>query len=236
MSESDEDSIGSIEDAEMESLAGEDTVNKEVINLGEDEEDDDDDDEEEEEEDDDEQNIDFDKKALEINKLMDSKTLLEKDTLPETDSNFKFDMDIDDAEIDAGEDEDDDEDEVPMDKMDFDIKEDYLVNYHPEKLHHNYDEVYQVSKVTRNKNNEIVDDFHKTLSVLTKYEYSKILGYRASQLNSGSKPFIDIDDNIIDSFVIAKMELEQKKLPFIIRRPLPNGSSEYWRIRDLEIL
>ena len=86
------------------------------------------------------------------------------------------------------------------------------------------------------KNNEIIDDFHKTLPVLTKYEYSKILGYRASQLNSGSKPFIDLEDNIIDSFVIAKMELNQKKLPFIIRRPLPNGSSEYWKIQDLEIL
>ena len=32
------------------------------------------------------------------------------------------------------------------------------------------------------------------------------------------------------------MELEQNKIPFIIRRPLPNGSSEYWRVQDLTIL
>jgi hypothetical protein len=30
------------------------------------------------------------------------------------------------------------------------------------------------------------------------------------------------------------MELKQKRIPFIIRRPLPNGGSEYWRVQDLE--
>ena len=45
-----------------------------------------------------------------------------------------------------------------------------------------------------------------------------------------------VDDNIIDGFVIAKMELDEKKLPFIIRRPMPNGSSEYWKLSDLEII
>jgi DNA-directed RNA polymerase I, II, and III subunit RPABC2 len=233
MSESDEDSVASIEDAEMESLAGEDTTNKDdVIN------DDDEDDEDDEDDDDEDEDQDFEKKAQEINKLKDFESQSKKELLLGSDSNFKFDMEDmgDDANDITNEDEDEDDDELPMDKIDFDIKEDYLVNYHPEKLHHNYDEVYNVSKITRNKNNEIIDDFHKTLPVLTKYEYSKILGYRASQLNSGSKPFIDLEDNIIDSFVIAKMELNQKKLPFIIRRPLPNGSSEYWKIQDLEIL
>ena len=115
-------------------------------------------------------------------------------------------------------------------------KEEYLSNYHPEKLYHNYDEVYQLSKVTRNKKNEIVDDLHKTFPILSKYEYSKVLGFRAKQLNCGAKPFIMVDDNIIDGFVIAKMELDEKKLPFIIRRPMPNGSSEYWKLSDLEII
>ena len=34
----------------------------------------------------------------------------------------------------------------------------------------------------------------------------------------------------------SKVEFEQKKIPFIVRRPLPNGGSEYWKLRDLEIL
>ena len=31
-------------------------------------------------------------------------------------------------------------------------------------------------------------------------------------------------------------ELEEKKIPFIIKRPLPNGGCEYWKLADLEIL
>ena len=32
------------------------------------------------------------------------------------------------------------------------------------------------------------------------------------------------------------MELKNKKLPFIIKRPLPGGSCEYWNVKDLELL
>ena len=72
---------------------------------------------------------------------------------------------------------------------------------------------------------------------MTKFEKTKILGERCKQLQSGSEPFIDIDeDGYLDEYLIATRELEAKKIPFIIRRPLPNGGSEYWDIRDLEIL
>ena len=27
-----------------------------------------------------------------------------------------------------------------------------------------------------------------------------------------------------------------KKIPFIIRRPIPNGGTEYWKLQDLELL
>ena len=40
------------------------------------------------------------------------------------------------------------------------------------------------------------------------------------------------DNNIL----IAKKELEKKLLPFIIKRPLPNGECEYWKLKDLEII
>ena len=82
----------------------------------------------------------------------------------------------------------------------------------------------------------IVDDLHRTIPIMTKYEKTRILGPRAKQLNEGSPAFIKIDSTVIDGYLIAVKELEQKKTPFIIRRPLPNGGSEYWRIQDLEIL
>jgi hypothetical protein len=41
---------------------------------------------------------------------------------------------------------------------------------------------------------------------------------------------------VTDVKEIARLELEQKRLPFIIKRPLPNGTFEYWRLMDLLLL
>jgi DNA-directed RNA polymerase I, II, and III subunit RPABC2 len=81
-----------------------------------------------------------------------------------------------------------------------------------------------------------MDDLHKTIPFLTKYEKARVLGQRAKQINSGSKPFIKVPDNVIDGYVIGELELQQKKIPFIIRRPIPGGGSEYWKLSDLEII
>ena len=43
------------------------------------------------------------------------------------------------------------------------------------------------------------------------------------QLNAGGKPFVAVDENVIDGYLIALKEFEDKKLPFIVKRPLPNG-------------
>ena len=32
------------------------------------------------------------------------------------------------------------------------------------------------------------------------------------------------------------MELQEKKLPFIIKRPISNNKFEYWKLEDLEII
>ena len=91
-------------------------------------------------------------------------------------------------------------------------------------------------RVQRNKDNIIVDDLHKTIPMLTKYEKTRILGQRAKQINDGATPFVKIPENVIDGYLIAIRELEEKKIPFIIRRPLPNRGSEYWMVEDLEIV
>ena len=93
-----------------------------------------------------------------------------------------------------------------------------------------------MSKIVRNNSGTIVDPLHKTLPFITKYEKARILGERAKQLNSGAQPFVEVDDNVIDGYLIALKEFEEKKLPFIIKRPLPNGGCEYWKVSDLVIL
>lgn len=136
--------------------------------------------------------------------------------------------------------DDDDEDEEDADgdnylkKFDTEMNSNYIINYHPECALQNYDEIIAMTKVTRDKDGIIVDDLHKTIPYLTKYEKARILGQRAKQINSGATPFVKVPENIIDGYLIAQMELEQKRIPFIIRRPLPNGGSEYWSLKDLE--
>lgn len=139
--------------------------------------------------------------------------------------------------IDDEEDEDEDEDddgELYLQKFDNSINDNYILNFHPECALQNYDEILSMIVVIRDKNGIIVDDLHKTIPYLTKYERARILGQRAKQINSGSLAFVKVPENVIDGYLIAELELKEKKIPFIIRRPLPNGGSEYWSIKDLE--
>jgi DNA-directed RNA polymerase I, II, and III subunit RPABC2 len=71
---------------------------------------------------------------------------------------------------------------------------------------------------------------------LTVYEKTKILGARANQIAEGARLFIARPDHVVEPLEIARLELEQRKLPFIIKRPMPDGTFEYWRLSDLMIL
>ena len=128
--------------------------------------------------------------------------------------------------------DDDEEDEII--NIENNIEYNLLNKFHPEIKQINNNELN--SLIIQDKNKKGSDNNHTTIPIMTRYEKAKIIGLRASQINAGSDILIDIPDNIIDGITIAKMELEQKKIPFIIRRPLPNGKSEYWDINDLEIL
>lgn len=123
-----------------------------------------------------------------------------------------------------------------LQKMEIEMNKSYINQYHPECINHNYNEINTLSKIIRDGNNNIVDPFHKTLPFLTKYEKTRVIGMRANQINNGAPVFIKVPENIIDGYIIAEMELKEKKIPFIIRRPLNNGGFEYWNLRDLEIL
>jgi DNA-directed RNA polymerase subunit K/omega len=142
----------------------------------------------------------------------------------------------DDEESDSDDEESDSDEEEYIKKFDEEMRTNFIVNTHPESVIHNYEELAALAHIIRDKDGNIVDELHKTLPFITKYEKTKIIGQRAKQINSGSKPFIKVNNNIIDGALIAQMELEKKKIPFILRRPIPNGGSEYWKVKDLEIL
>ncbi len=68
---------------------------------------------------------------------------------------------------------------------------------------------------------------------LTKFERCKILGIRTEQISSGSTPLIELDNTETSAYEIAKKEFDQKKIPFIIRRYLPDNKYEDWRLNEL---
>jgi len=135
---------------------------------------------------------------------------------------------------DNDDDDDDEYEENYLQKFDNEINRNYIVDFHPECLNHNSDEVAKLSKVIRDENNIVIDPLHRTLPYLTKYEKARVLGQRAKQIETGAKPLVKVPENIIDSYVIAELELREKKIPFIIKRPIPGGAFEYWNLKDLE--
>jgi len=149
-----------------------------------------------------------------------------------------FGLDISDDEFDKDdeEEEDEEEDEDYLQKFDENLKSDILEEYYPEMRALNNDEVDILTRVVRDENGMVCDPLHRTLPFITKYERARILGERAKQVNSGAKPFVEVDPEILDGYLIAVAEFEQKKIPFIVKRPLPNGGCEYWKLQDLEIL
>jgi DNA-directed RNA polymerase I, II, and III subunit RPABC2 len=165
------------------------------------------------------------------------------DVFGEDDDDDENKMELDSQVIDFSDNEDEDEDEYEdeprknhLQKFNDTLKQNVITEHHPELIVQNYHEVEEMCVVIRNEDGTINDPRHRTVPFITKYERAKILGERAKQINAGATPFIEVNQEIIDGYLIALAEFEQKKVPMIIRRPLPNGQSEYWRLEDLEFL
>ena len=166
------------------------------------------------------------KKQQVVTSLEQNKFILNDNYLEDTDN-----------EDDYNEEYDDDDDENYLQKFQTETQKNYITDMHPECVVHNYDEIEALCRIVRDDNDIIIDPLHKTIPILTKYERTRILGQRAKQINAGATPYIKVPENVIDGYLIAELELKEKKIPFIIRRPLPGTSgSEYWKLKDLELL
>ena len=107
------------------------------------------------------------------------------------------------------------EDEEDFQKIGEDLQIDHLLNIHPELKQINERELEALSRIIRDKYGNIVDDLHKTMPILTKYERTRILGLRTKQINNGSEVFVENNNNIIDGYSLAVLELNQKKVKLI---------------------
>ena len=122
-----------------------------------------------------------------------------------------------------------------LNKLDEEFKHNYIALQHSECLSKNFDEILQLTKVIRNKDNIIVDEFHKTIPVLTKYERTRVLYERSQMISNGVLPYISNPEKYDSIYEIVEKELKEKKIPFIIKRTL-NGNDEYIKLEDFIIL
>jgi DNA-directed RNA polymerase subunit K/omega len=82
------------------------------------------------------------------------------------------------------------------------------------------------------KTKQVPDDERVSSTKMTRYEYNRILGTRIQQLVSNAKPMIHNIENLgYDE--IAILEIKNNVIPFKIKRPLPNGMFEIWKISEL---
>eukprot|EP00461_Guttulinopsis_vulgaris_P002888 UN02889 len=81
---------------------------------------------------------------------------------------------------------------------------------------------------------QVPKEERKTTSFMTKYERARVLGTRALQLSHGAQPLVALNGET-DPLMIARRELAERKIPFIIRRYLPDQSYEDFTIDELII-
>lgn len=79
---------------------------------------------------------------------------------------------------------------------------------------------------------KVPDEERITSRFMTKYERARILGSRALQISKNAPLMVDPGEES-DPYKLAEMELDKRKVPFIVRRYLPDGSYEDWKVSEL---
>jgi DNA-directed RNA polymerase I, II, and III subunit RPABC2 len=137
--------------------------------------------------------------------------------------------------------------EDPIDDVEINLTEDEALSDADEEEILKEEEKEEIPDVVNEVNNSIIiEDYRdmltqihqqknkRTLPFITKYEKARILGIRAQQLATGSIPLVPVR-GMTSTIQIAEEEYLQKKIPFIIKRVLPDNVIEYWTIDELMI-
>ena len=129
--------------------------------------------------------------------------------------------------IDEVSEEEDDSDDEDKDETEADEEDTTCVmNLTSSKKLNN--DVLEINEILKNQK-------YDSQAVMTKYEFTKILGLRSQQICEGAIPLVEVPDGMTDSTEIALLELQQKKIPFLIKREFSDNYREYWKVKDLQI-
>ncbi|MBT42730.1 MAG: hypothetical protein CMF12_09410 [Idiomarina sp.] len=190
--------------------------------------------------DDEQQDIDYDYDDEEddVNEGEDDDNNDDKKKEEDEDVDVDVDVDVDedvDVDVDVDEDEDVEDDEEEDEEPSTNKKDDSLLKSEG-RVGGSLKEMTLISDYRKYKHLKTLSCSTKiTRPILTKYEKTSILGQRAQQILNGSNILVDIKTlKIKNPLEIARKELKEGLIPFIVRRPLPNGTYEDWKVSDLK--
>ena len=139
----------------------------------------------------------------------------------------EIDDDDESSKNEVSDDSDDEfeEDDTNYEKFDEEVRNNYVQSVHPELSFRSNDEIDALSQVTRDENTGriIKDERHQTIPILSKFEFTRIIGSRISQLAQGAKPLVELKKKSMIYILLLSKNLF-KRSSFIIMRPIPNGN------------
>lgn len=76
--------------------------------------------------------------------------------------------------------------------------------------------------------------------LLTKYEFNSIISLRTMHLSNMAIPMVQLPEGFkieknMDLRKIALQELQEGKLPYMVKRTLPNKKVEYVKLKDMDL-
>lgn len=86
----------------------------------------------------------------------------------------------------------------------------------------------------------IPDAERRSRAFLTKYEFNQVIGLRTTHLSKGAPVMIDLPEDFsiksnMDLREVALKELLEGRLPYIVKRRMPNGKYEQWKLSELDL-
>lgn len=97
----------------------------------------------------------------------------------------------------------------------------------------------EVKPVYRQQVVDALKEPRVTRGYFTKYEFTALVAMRAQQIAEGARPLVSLDglktSDPMFVWNVARREVEQQKLPFLIRRQMPDGTSEFWSAQEMEM-
>lgn len=136
-------------------------------------------------------------------------------------------------------DEEYDGDDKNDDDISYDDNNNYDNEFEEEELKEEGEEEIDIldeeGKQNKKNSKEIDKEKRITTEYLTKYEKARVLGARALQISKNAPVMINLEPGEWNPLSIAEKELKDGKIPFIIRRYLPNNTYEDWKVNELKL-